>query len=481
MIIPTLPILQYFVLRTRDPTVRRILTPVPGMLPSAWALEARRDYEIWLLAFVQARTGAELSRKLEVRDLPTARWGVSEDAKSPFLIVVACALANADAVETLRAALATGGAGRFLGMGTDAAIACSAQWRPGTGAPRVFGTDRSLLEAIHLTGPEDGPSGGHDTNIVVFDTGLDPHVVGTNRAPTIGGVAGGWAAKVQGSVITPTPPWSASAATAGHGTMVARAAVKVAGAAKLWDVPILPPAVGNLHQFLSDAHTAYLKVLLAISLFRQSGATSDRWVLVNAWGVYDRRAEEPDIGAYTENDAPGGHFFNRLIWFANHVGLDVVFAAGNSGPFFPHWRSGPHDWGPGRGIWGANAHKRALCVGAVRLDHIWLGYSSYGPGPKDKSGTGMLVQHKPDVCAPTDFADSQSAALRYTGTSGACGVAAGVVASLRAGHPPKGLYARRPARLRAEIRNTASLGTSVPDPALGFGVVDADRARAALA
>jgi hypothetical protein len=262
--------------------------------------------------------------------------------------------------------------------------------------------------------------------------------------------------------------------------MVAGAAVKVAGQAKLWDVPILPPAVGDLQQFLSDAHAAYLKVLLGIARFRRQGSTSDRWVLVNAWGVYDRRSEQPR-GDYTENGRPGGHHFNWMMRLADFCGVDVVFAAGNSGPFFPHWRSGPHDWGPGRGIWGANGHKRVLSVGAVRMDHIWRGYSSHGPGPNDEASTGMLVQDKPDVCAPTDFAHSRSAAFRYTGTSGACGVAAGLVASLRAAHPPRGLNPRSPAQLREEIRNTASLGGSVHDPALGFGVVDADRARAALA
>jgi subtilisin family serine protease len=56
---------------------------------------------------------------------------------------------------------------------------------------------------------------------------------------------------------------------------------------------------------------------------------------------------------------------------------------------------------------------------------VWLGYSAQGPGQT------RLTTQKPDFCAPSQFRDTNDAALLNTGTSAACAMAAGVLALLR--------------------------------------------------
>jgi hypothetical protein len=54
-----------------------------------------------------------------------------------------------------------------------------------------------------------------------------------------------------------------------------------------------------------------------------------------------------------------------------------------------------------------------------------LGFTSQGPGQPD------LGSAKPDLCAPTQFADRSDRLAVCSGTSGAAAVAAGVIAALR--------------------------------------------------
>ena len=116
----------------------------------------------------------------------------------------------------------------------------------------------------------------------------------------------------------------------------------------------------------------------------------------------------------------GGTFFSGLhresAWFsqpecvhsahrpAGRQQFDIIFCAGNCGGACPDGRCGPNDFGPGRGIWGANAHPSVLTVGAVRTDTSWIGYSSEGPGP-GRPPLNKLANQKPDLCAPSHYVE----------------------------------------------------------------------------
>ena len=119
-----------------------------------------------------------------------------------------------------------------------------------------------------------------------------------------------------------------------------------------------------------------------------------QWVFVNAWSIYDRRSESP-FGDYTENfpvfpTPPASiHPSHRP---AGRKNFDIIFCAGNCGGVCPDGRCGPNDFGPGRGIWGANAHPSVLTVGAVRTDTNWIGYCSEGPGPGRPPSTSWLIR-----------------------------------------------------------------------------------------
>ena len=107
--------------------------------------------------------------------------------------------------------------------------------------------------------------------------------------------------------------------------------------------------------------------------------------------------------------------------------LDVIFAAGNCGELCASRRCGGVDRGPGRSIWGANALPEVITAGAVLTNEMWAGYSSQGPGPNIHG----LAHDKPDVCAPSNFRETNDAAVFNTGTSMACAMTAGIVAALR--------------------------------------------------
>jgi hypothetical protein len=146
--------------------------------------------------------------------------------------------------------------------------------------------------------------------------------------------------------------------------------------------------------------------------------------------------------------------------------FDIVFSAGNCGEFCPDDRCGPNDYGPGRSIWGANAHKDVLTLGAVRLDTAWEGYSSEGPGP-----TPNLAALKPDICAPSQFDGTSGQYPTGTGTSASAAVAAGVVCALRSRWNQTTVS---PSDLKNILNATAMkpLGPAW-NRCLGFGILDA--------
>jgi hypothetical protein len=171
----------------------------------------------------------------------------------------------------------------------------------------------------------------------------------------------------------------------------------------------------------------------------------------------------PNAANYAHNI---NHGLNQHVATLDSKGVDQIFAAGNCGQFCPSTRCGPLDRGPGRSIHGANSHPQVLTVGAVRSDGLWVGYSAEGPG--------TLAECKPDLCAPSLF---REALLPFdgednSGTSAACGLAAGVVAAARARLDWNQMT---PARLRQLLRNTATVqGTDRTSwSRFGAGIINA--------
>jgi hypothetical protein len=174
---------------------------------------------------------------------------------------------------------------------------------------------------------------------------------------------------------------------------------------------------------------------------------------------------------YRDNDE---HPFHGAVTGLVDKRYDVIFAAGNCGEFCPDDRCGPGDIGPGNSISGANGYKEVLSVGAVRADGLALGYSSLGLGRVTWPGENSA--EKPDIVAPSQYRLETDPGRISSGTSAACGIAAGVVAGLRT----KGVgTGASPARLITALRSSASGGGKY-DLQFGCGMLDAAAARTAL-
>jgi hypothetical protein len=307
-----------------------------------------------------------------------------------------------------------------------------------TAALRVMHGDQTALAAAGLPGPE-------HANIVFVDTGLPPGLLPPQ------GQFRGWPvlenpADPGGPVRQPGNPLTR------HGEMVARNARAVVEAPgpganlRLLDCPAIPDGIMDLPVFLHSVTAALFTVWVVIAWLRAQEAAQqapDRtgWVICNAWGVFDPSLEPPAV-PYSNNP---NHPVAEVLRLLEQQRADIVFAAGNCGQFCPNSRCNPEFSGPGRSINGANALREVLTVGAVRTDRLWLGYSGQGPGI-----VGM-VEEKPDLCAPSQFSDEEDADPN-TGTSAACGLAAGAVALLRTRSRPAAVD---PAALRDILREEA--------------------------
>jgi hypothetical protein len=320
-----------------------------------------------------------------------------------------------------------------------AAIDCTPQVPTGdaTDVARALGADRVWQAS--------GYRGDHAV-IGIVDGGID----GT-RFPVIGG----W------SPDPASPPGSARVAWDAHGNMCAFDASIACPRARFLDYSIGKTAPGaGIGGLLSSALQAFHRALV------QHAADGTPQALSNSWGLY-QEAWDPfppgDPSNYTRNP---DHAFTRKLIELLDAGLLVAFAAGNCGGACADPRCGA-DQGPGRGIWGAGGHARAICVGAVNLRREWIGYSSEGPA--------SLSPEKPDFCSYSHFAGFFAS---DNGTSAACPVVAGVLgllAGARAGVDQD--------RARAVLRATAQRAPAATawDPRFGAGIVDAHAAWSALA
>ena len=358
----------------------------------------------------------------------------------------------------------------FEGEGADPAFDTVDHWCPGQPPNHKFGDRAAAHRLIKHRKLVKKKLFGKDVRAVIVDQGLNRDHVRTRLNGRFGG---GWAFCPGGQppCILPGGLRVLRGVTDNdHGMMIARNLLAVAPKVHLYDLPLLPARITDIARFLSDAHAAFQRILDDLRR-RRSKEKDERWVLVNAWAIFDRMGEYPP-GYYTTNPC---HPFNRLIEEIVNENVDVVFAAGNSGQFCPDLRAGPYDVGPGNSVFGANAHRRVLSVGAARTDAIWVGSSSQGPGALDckawKCDPQLCDHEKPDLVAPSMFTEVRDRHTVNGGTSAACGLAAGVVAAIRQDWGPSALS---PDDLRQHLRNKAwRVGPDRWDGRLGYGVIQA--------
>lgn len=358
----------------------------------------------------------------------------------------------------------------FHAIGVDNALSLGEYSVPSLPDAAVFGSfedARRLIHADSLPGDLDGRS----VNVVVVDAGLD------KRAIPRGQFGGGWRPCPEGNGLPmPAVPGETIGENALHGMMIVNDILALAPRATIFDVPLVPPPkLFDIFSFVGVADAVYRQIASDIKCFQQQGRFTGPWVFVNAWAVFDRRSEGPFLGEYTENKGPcmDGHppfpFIETIEAVARD--FDIAFCAGNCGEVCPDGRCGPDDYGPGRGIWGANADSGVLTTGAVRVDGIWAGYSSEGPGP-----TPFLCAQKPDLCAPSQFLGPRGLYPPSSGTSAAAAVATGVVAALRsrAGWDQTRIS---PGVLKLILNYTAKQTQGFGwDSCLGNGILDAGEA-----
>jgi hypothetical protein len=248
---------------------------------------------------------------------------------------------------------------------------------------------------------------------------------------------------------------------------MAETVLSVTPNANIFDLPLLPSHIVNLGGFLSWAAGVYWLLSVQIPWLRQLPRYQGPWVLCNAWAVYNLAQDPPPPNPYNYSQNPF-NLMNLGVAQLPRAGLaDVVFAAGNCGQFCADGRCGPTNIGPGRSIHGVAAIADVLTVGAVRSDRIWLGYSSQGPAPP------AFASAKPDLCAPSQFANPTDWERSYTGSSTACALATAAMAAARS-FPLTRALSPPALRARAVATARAPVGAAVPNERLGAGIIDID-------
>lgn len=341
--------------------------------------------------------------------------------------------------------------GLVRAVGRDDRIYPTRHWCAGRDGRRFFGDRRAaelLIGAQALReAPVEKPT---DVRVAIFDTGLVP----SDARVSVWSAADALDDEPK-AAPPPTEPDARS-----HGAATARQVASLAPEVAYWDYRILAddrlraPAA-----FVSGAIAAYNHLAASISVL------AGPWVAVNAWSLFDR-ALDPGADA-----ASGPLALYDAIAAVEEAGADVVFAAGNCGEFCTDPRCARGTRGPGS-ILGVASLPSVLSVAAVRCDGIWMGSSSEGLDGVDAQ-PGVL---KPDLAAPSGFAETHDAALLNTGTSSACALVAGAIAGLRRAFPDPS-----PALMRAVLRETALTRPGVPRRRIGAGILDIAAARARLA
>lgn len=263
---------------------------------------------------------------------------------------------------------------------------------------------------------------------------------------------------------TPTPNVKPGEYPVDHGTMCAFCASIAAPECTLLDFPVLKSTASGgsvMDGFLSDAVQAF-NVLLTMMRKPENERPYHSLVVNNSWGMFHESWDFPPghPGRYGDNP---NHPFNLIVGGLARAGADILFAAGNCGSDCPDRRC---QGVTSNVITGANSHPDVLSVAGVDVTKVRVGYSSKGPGSPN------LAMKKPDIAAYTHFNGSEAYGVGSAdgGTSTACPVAAGCIASVRTKVPPSVVP---PADMLDAARQTAdNLGQTAWNDEIGYGIID---------
>lgn len=307
----------------------------------------------------------------------------------------------------------------------------------------TFGTAREAMRLVGVdwvnsgfTAPADRD--GENINIVIVDTGLNESYL-RSLIPDLA-FGGGF---VDRSIRRSDPGEFLSPYTAvhsGHGNMIARNILRIAPRARIFDAPLLPPRVTDVGYFTHSVEMLFE----SIQELRATSPYADQpWMIVNAWAIADN-IQERDLGPLNMLYATGEfHNTNTLIQNMSEE-FAIVFAAGNNGLFEPSPGAGIYNRGPHRpngnpsiengrpfgSIAGANSLPGVLTAGACTVNGAWIGSSSQGDAPEALRRIDNAVPSgKPDLVAPSWFAEPNDSHQKNTGTSASCAVVAGLAAS----------------------------------------------------
>ncbi|MCZ6835461.1 MAG: S8/S53 family peptidase [Planctomycetota bacterium] len=293
---------------------------------------------------------------------------------------------------------------------------------------------------------------GQDVLVAVLDTGIDKPYLEKN-CPDGVRLSESYSMHCCGSHIPPDPGTFSSY----HGTMCAYHIARVAPKCTLIDICILPSEQVEFDEFTSNGILAFTHLRDLRDFLAKKGEYPS--IVVNcSWGVEDPSSQlaQPEDKRYFDN---AEHPLNLIVEDIGLAGIDVVFAAGNSGN-----RKGNNKTIVS--INGANSHPEVITVGGVDIDDLPVGYSSRGPG--------TLMDRKPDICAYTHFVGSKAIGPKDVGASVSAAMTSGSICLLRSLLPydpndPK----RSPAAMRDIIRATSRKPKGhVFDHVLGHGILD---------
>jgi hypothetical protein len=404
-------------------------------------------------------------------------------------IVAQFAVPDTDAARNLHDKLTKRGA-----FCRDPSIAVADAWFPSG----VFGDRRQADRLIGAAALADCKADGAGVNVVIADGGLSGTWLRNYRRTRN---LGGEPQQVHGWSLFKTR-WSgtenawggtvwraAGGQRSAHAEMIVRNVLALAPRARIWDLPLIadgtkPPGVSLACSVFDRIRWAVKHRMFNGTLeagtddpgIRDAFAGGQRWVIVNAWGVFNSGLPGLALDGVDYGDDPR-HPLLAILDELQDLGIDVVFCATNCGDPCPDGRCGHADIGPGRSIMGLNAHPAVLTVGEVRVDGVPIGQSSQGPGRLWRRWKDLglpdpdRAREKPDLCAPSHFHEVDDAAAANLGTSAATGVAGGVIAALRSIDAFPDVS---PCRLRAALRRGASQATGVSKwhPRLGHGIIN---------
>jgi hypothetical protein len=420
----------------------------------------------------------QLSFKPELRGFPSLDFGLyvqgvdqSPRLKAGDLLVFALAPLDQAQIAELQSQLDLAIHQKRVSeahLSIDLPTAPTDVWCPNEAPFPLFGQRDLALEQIRAGTAVAKGALGDNVNVIIVDQGIDRLTL-LNRSPGAR-FRGGWIVPEFGRGGPPGPLnfIMPGAWPDGHGTKMAETVLSVTPNANIFDLPLLPSHIIRLRGpdgFLAWAAGVYGLLSAQILWLRQFPPYQGPWVLCNAWAVYNL-ADDPPLPDPRNYGLNPFHIMNQVVSFLPRNGLaDIVFAAGNCGQFCPDGRCGPANIGPSRSIYGVAAIANVLTVGAVRSDMLWLGYSSQGPSPP------AFASAKPDLCAPSQFANPTDWDRSYTGSSTACALATAAMVAARSFPPTRPLP---PPALRARAVATARVpaGAAVPNERLGAGIID---------